>query len=161
MIGSTPGLAVATLAQAADFQRVLGTPSKARSPHFAVHHVAAGPLPSTWHQRRPLVPQLSTEQALEGPESVDKSLDTVPLTRRWLGLVVPKRHARRAVTRSLVKRQMRAVFADQAVELAAGLWVLRLRSGFETASFPSAASDALRVAVRAELQSVLQRAARR
>jgi ribonuclease P protein component len=165
MIGSSPGQAVATLAQAADFQRVLGTPSKARSPHFAVHHLAASPLPPAWRRRQPVVPELSTEQAPEWAESVDKSnaeaTPAVSPSGRWLGLVVPKRHARRSVTRNLVKRQMRAVFADHAAGLAAGLWVLRLRSGFEPAAFPSAASDALRTAVRAELQAMLQRAARR
>jgi hypothetical protein len=39
--------------------------------------------------------------------------------------------------------------------------VLRLRSGFPVQEFPSAASDALRAAVRAELTTMLQRAASR
>ncbi|MFZ5546885.1 MAG: ribonuclease P protein component [Pseudomonadota bacterium] len=78
----------------------------------------------------------------------------------WLGTVVPKRHAKRAVTRALLKRQMRVAVERHAHHLPAGLWVLRLRSPFDRQQFPSAASDALRAAVRAELDAVLQRAAR-
>lgn len=77
----------------------------------------------------------------------------------WLGTVVPKRHARRAVTRNLLKRQMRAVMVAQAAALPAGLWVLRLKAGFDTRQFPSPASQPLRLCVRAELQALLQRAA--
>lgn len=163
MAGFSPNPPDATLVQAADFQRVLATPSKARSPHFAVHHLAAGPSPTAWQRRQPVVPELSTDGAPDQVNSVDKSsgTDSVPPQGRWLGLVVPKRHAKRAVTRTLVKRQMRAVFADQAAGLAAGLWVLRLRSGFPVQAFPSASSDALRAAVRAELTTMLQRAASR
>ena len=68
-----------------------------------------------------------------------------------LGLVVPKRHARRAVTRNLVKRQGRATFVRHADALAAGAWVLRLRAPFDPQRLLSAASDALRHQVRAEL----------
>lgn len=88
----------------------------------------------------------------------------------WLGLVVPKRHARRAVTRNLVKRQMRAVMTGVVVAaatagqpvcgLARGLWVLRLKAPFDRGMFRSAASAALRVAVRDELGQLLTRAAR-
>ena len=84
---------------------------------------------------------------------------------RWFGAVVPKRHARRSVTRSLLKRQMRAAAQRQAgaadLALAAGLWVVRLRAPFDAAAFKSAASLGLRNAARVELQSVLDQAARR
>lgn len=77
----------------------------------------------------------------------------------WLGTVVPKRHARRAVTRNLLKRQMRAVMEAQAAELPPGLWVLRLKSGFDRATFTSASSEPLRRAAREELTLLLRRAA--
>ena len=83
----------------------------------------------------------------------------------WLGLVVPKRHARRAVTRNLLKRQMRSRMADAVAQapmpaqLPPGLWVLRLKSPFDKARFASAASAALRDAARSELTLLLQRAA--
>jgi ribonuclease P protein component len=38
-----------------------------------------------------------------------------------------------------------------------GLWVVRLRSPFDRQKFPSAASDALRQAARAELAQLLDR----
>ena len=77
----------------------------------------------------------------------------------WFGLVVPKRHARRAVTRSLIKRQGRVAFAGHAASLRPGRWLLRLRAPFAPAAFVSAASDALAQAVRAELQALMARAA--
>lgn len=83
------------------------------------------------------------------------------LAGQWLGLVVPKRHARRSVTRTLLKRQMRAAMAEGAGALPPGLWVLRLKSGFDARSFPSAASEALRRSARAELRLLIERAAAR
>ena len=74
---------------------------------------------------------------------------------------MPKRHARRAVTRTLLKRQIRNVVAEGATGLANGLWVVRLRAPFDRSVFPSAASDALRQQARAELQQVLAAAAER
>ena len=80
---------------------------------------------------------------------------------QWLGMVVPKRHARRSVTRVLVKRQMREALRRHGQRLPAGLWVLRLKAGIDRQHFPSAASDALRQAVHAELDALLTRAASR
>ena len=74
----------------------------------------------------------------------------------WLGCVVPKRHARRAVTRTLLKREIRSAAAGAA--LPPGLWVVRLRAGFDRAAFPSAASEALRHAVSGELGILLAKA---
>lgn len=77
---------------------------------------------------------------------------------QWAGCVVPKRHARRSVTRSLLKRQIRAALARHAAALPQGLWLVRLKSPFVPAQFPSAASDALRLAARNELDVLLARA---
>ena len=84
----------------------------------------------------------------------------------WVGTVVPKRHARRAVTRNLLKRQIhRAVMAQaeaaSAAGLPAGLWVVRLRTAFDRKVFSSASSDALRLAAAEELGTVMAHAARR
>ncbi len=82
----------------------------------------------------------------------------------WLGLVVPKRHARRSVTRSLVKRQIRAAVGQamaQPQALRPGLWVVRLRSPIDRQRFPSAASGALRQAMHAELARVMGQALKR
>ena len=78
---------------------------------------------------------------------------------RWIGCVVPKRHARRAVTRNLLKRQIRASFARHAPGLPAGLWLVRLRVGFAATEFVSARSVALAKAARAELDGLLGKVA--
>ena len=77
----------------------------------------------------------------------------------WLGAVVPKRHARRSVTRTLLKRQIRRHLAAHRAALPPGLWVVRLRAPFDRAEFPSAASAALGQAAGAELDAVFGRAA--
>lgn len=77
----------------------------------------------------------------------------------WVGAVVPKRHARRAVTRSLVRREIYAAVARHRDALAPGLWIVRLRAPFDRSDFPSAASPALRRAVRAQLDALLADAA--
>ena len=73
----------------------------------------------------------------------------------WVGAVVPKRHAKRAVTRSLLKRQIYAAAERHRDGLAPGLWIVRLRSSFDRTRFTSAASDALRRGARAELEVLL------
>jgi ribonuclease P protein component len=75
---------------------------------------------------------------------------------RQLGAVVPKRHARRAVTRSLLKRQVYAAGRRHADVLALGLWIVRLRAPFDRAVFPSASSTALRDAAHSELEALFQ-----
>ncbi len=74
----------------------------------------------------------------------------------WLGCMVPKRQARRAVTRNLLKRQMRESFRRHAPGLPKGLWLLRLHAGFTKAEYPSARSAALAAAVRSELDRLLE-----
>lgn len=78
--------------------------------------------------------------------------------RIWLGTVVPKRHARRAVTRNLIKRQIRSA-AERTTQglplLAPGLWVVRLRAPFDRRVFTSAASAALMHEARVELDALL------
>jgi ribonuclease P protein component len=78
---------------------------------------------------------------------------------RWVGCVVPKRQARRAVTRNLIKRQIRASAQHVHSQLARGMWLVRLRQPFSVTTYPSAASQALRQAVRSELDRLFQKAA--
>ena len=145
---------ISRLVQKADFERALGRPARARSSHFAVHHVLAGPTPPFRPASKVLSTDLSTTPALVCPQAVDDSL-----RGHWIGCVVPKRHARRAVTRSLLKRQIRGVFDQHAARLPAGQWLVRLRQPFGVAAFPSASSQALRRAARDELHSLFARAA--
>jgi ribonuclease P protein component len=151
------------LLQSADFERVLAVPPRSRSAHFAVHHLAARPTLPAARRRKAAHTELSTGTAPVCAQAVDD----LP-AGWWLGAVVPKRHARRAVTRNLIKRQIRGAMAaclagpegGHEPALPHGLWVVRLRSPFDIKIWPSAASDALRQAARAELAQLLDRAAR-
>ncbi len=179
----------------ADYVRVLATPMRLRSPHFAVHHLDGRPLPLKRPMARiqtaaedsgastegnatahaPVVASLSTELSTGSPDTLATVVDDSQLPgpselvetpipthglNRWLGLVVPKRHAKRAVTRTLVKRQIRNVAAACAPHLEPGLWVVRQRSPFDPKQYPSAASDALKEAAREELRALFDRAVR-
>ena len=72
----------------------------------------------------------------------------------WIGAMVPKRWARRAVTRNAIKRQIYTVAQDHVDCLSVAAHVVRLRVGFDRQQFPSATSVALKQAVRAELQAL-------
>jgi len=178
--------ALGRIVRPADYARVLATPLRLRSAHFAVHHLEGRPLPPNRPGLRSPAPaadapraepaptagrppdnaslstELSTEVYTVGDPDVD-DLCSAAISgsgpQCWLGLVVPKRHAKRAVTRTLLKRQIRAVFGDLP-ELPPGLWVVRLRMPFERKQFPSASSDALRTAARAELLQLTRKLAR-
>jgi ribonuclease P protein component len=135
--------------QSIDFERVLRTRSRAQTQHFAVHHLSDRPSVSARARRAAVARKLSTGDA---PEVV-KPVDDLP-AQLWAGAVVPKRHARRAVTRSLLKRQIRSAVERHAHTLASGLWVVRLRAPFDKSRFPSAASDALKRAAAEELEAL-------
>jgi len=79
----------------------------------------------------------------------------------WLGTVLPKRLARRAVTRNLLRRQIREAMRRHVAALPPGLWVVRLRTAFVRSGAQSAASLPLRRAARAELDGLLGHPARR
>ncbi len=145
---------IGRLVHSADFKRLLATPTRSRSTHFALHHVLAGPTPPAGRPIHRLSTELSTEAAPVATPIVDN------LDGQWLGSVIPKRHARRSVTRNLLRRQIRVEMDRRAERLPPGLWLVRLRAPFSPQQFPSAASDALRLAARAELQHLFDRAER-
>lgn len=166
------------LLRSADFVRVLRMRTQASSVHFAVHHLAASPSvarpPPSKAERARAAMDLSTG-GLE-PVSVmpvarsvaavvalsDAAGEVLQVAASiWFGAVVPKRHAKRSVTRSLLKRQIRNVVARHGDTLAGGLWVVRLRAPFDRKIFTSAASDQLKCAAREELDLLLVSAARR
>jgi ribonuclease P protein component len=77
----------------------------------------------------------------------------------WIGAMVPKRWAKRAVTRNAIKRQIYTVTQAFEARLPAAAHVVRLRAGFDRVRFVSATSDALKQAVRGELHELFARAA--
>jgi ribonuclease P protein component len=146
------------LLRPADFQSVLATPIKARSAHFAAHHLAQ--VPSGPRRRVPVTAgaELSTADSSACAQAVDDQPAVVP-SAWWFGAVVPKRHARKATTRNLLRRQIRCAMERHHPCLAHGMWLVRLRAPFDARCFLSPASSALRSAARDELDGLLTRAA--
>lgn len=138
-----------------DFAAALSAKVLSKTPHFVLHHIAAEPVSSLGRKSTLLLPELSTDAAPKWPRAVDNSAQP---HRWWLGLVVPQRHARRSVTRSLLKHQMRAEADIHQDRLPRGQWVLRLRAPFDPRLYTSAASTSLQQAARAELAQVFANA---
>lgn len=135
------------LTESARFEAAMGRRPCARSQHFSVHYLGEQ--------------ELSTGRQVASAEDVDDPPPAGLGQVLRLGMVVPKRHARRSVTRNLLKRQIRARVHERLADLPGGAWVLRLRAPFDRQQFPSAASAALGSAVRAELEGLLVEARRR
>ena len=112
-----------SLVHKTDFQRLLATPPCSRSAHFALHHVAGGPAVPNRPAAGVEAAELSTDSAADRREPVDSSPGGC-----WLGTVVPKRLAHRAVTRNLLRRQIRAALGRHAGALPGGLWLVRLKA---------------------------------
>lgn len=110
------------------FQAALAGKTMASTQHFALHRCALDALPG--------------QAALFSHRAV------------WLGAMVPKRWAKKAVTRNTIKRQIYTVSATFAASLSESAHVVRLRSAFDRIQFKSASSDALRIAVREELHQL-------
>jgi ribonuclease P protein component len=122
--------------------------------------LTAGVVLSTGHQSAE--PGL-VDNTVQGVQEVTNETPCVPTVATpplapqalWLGCVVPKRLARRAVTRNLLRRQMRQVVQEAQTGLPGGIWLLRMRLGFDKSAYPSASSAALRTAAREELQRLV------
>ncbi|RID97938.1 ribonuclease P protein component [Simplicispira hankyongi] len=126
------------------FQATLDGGTVARTPHFAMHRLVLAPTAV------PLTP-------------VDGGVVAKPLIvpgMVWLGAMVPKRWARRAVTRNAIKRQIFSVATSFEPQLPLAAHVVRLRAAFDRKVFVSASSDVLKSAVREELHTLFERASR-
>jgi ribonuclease P protein component len=129
------------------FQAALAGGTVSRTSHFALHRMTLiNPVSTASDSPLPSDSALSSEQALFGAFDV------------WLGAMVPKKWARRAVTRNTIKRQIYNVSAHFADALPCAAHVVRLRAGFDRKQFISATSDALKAAVRSELEQLFNHA---
>ena len=106
----------------------------AKTPHFALHKAALA--------------------AFAASDSAGSDLFRAQGT--WLGAMVPKRWAKRAVTRNAIKRQIYSVGDELAQQFPAAAFLVRLRRDFSKKEFPSAVSEPLRQAVRLEVQLLLR-----
>jgi ribonuclease P protein component len=144
------------LVHSRDFERMRTAGTWSRSTHFAVHHLPERP--ASPKQARPGIvkTELSTKLVTDHQTPVDNCADT-----HWLGTVLPKRLARRAVTRNLLRRQIREAMRRHVAALPPGLWVVRLRAAFARSGAEPAASLPLRRTARTELDGLLGHSARR
>ena len=127
----------------AQFQAVMAGATVSRTAHFALHRCRLDVLKAP-----PIItPGLANARAL------------FPAQDTWIGALIPKRWAKRAVTRNAIKRQIYTVSQHFEEQLPAAAHVVRLRAAFDRTQFASATSDALKCAVRGELQDLFTRAA--
>ena len=118
----------------AQFQAVLAGVTVARTAHFALHRCAI-------------------DASADAPNTLFGARDA------WLGAMVPKRWARRAVTRNAIKRQIYSVSTQSEFIWPQAAHLVRLRAAFDRKQFTSASSDRLKAAVRAELRQLFAKGA--
>ena len=127
------GLPMQRIRSRPQFQAAMVDRPVAKTLHFALHRAA-----------------------LEVPQA---ARPLFPVADAWLGVVLPKRWARRAVTRNAIRRQIYETARLLPAGLPQAAWVVRLRSEFSRKTFVSASSEPLKQAVRAELRELLGRVA--
>jgi ribonuclease P protein component len=142
------GSGVQRLKTRPQFQAALAGGTVSRTPHFALHRLN---LPDT---------TVTASSALADGSVVGPAESLFQPKAVWLGAMVPKRWARRAVTRNAIKRQIYVISAQYEVRMPCAAHVVRLRAGFDRTQFISATSTLLKQAVRLELEQLFERAAR-
>ena len=129
------------------FQATMAGGTVARTAHFALHRLA-------------LDAGSAAPSVFVAPNTGDTPVPSLfsRTDEAWLGAMVPKRWARRAVTRNAIKRQIYNVATGFEPCLLQAAHVVRLRVAFDRKQFVSASSDLLKQAVRAELLQLFERA---
>ena len=128
------------------FQAVLAGERVANTVHFVLHRceLNRGDMPSPFGRVAP------------------KDAQTVTTMQdAWIGAMVPKRWAKRAVTRNMIRRQIYSVSSEQVIAGSGAAHVVRLRAAFVRSEFVSASSQALKTLVREELIQLCAFASRR
>ena len=115
----------------------------ARSEHFALHRSS---LP---------VHALASAESKSAEPKASRPLFS-PTDELWIGAMVPKRWAKRAVTRNAIKRQIYNVSAEFSPRQRPAAFVVRLRRDFSRKTFLSATSDLLKQAIRSELLALMR-----
>ena len=110
----------------------------AKTPHFALYQ---------WQQSKTTV---SNTKLSTNPNLFDGG-------KLVFGAVTPKKCAKSAVTRNLIRRQVQAVIKERSPKLVSTIYVVRLRDSFKEKSFMSASSVALKKAVRQELIQLFEK----
>ena len=132
------------------FQAVLAGSVVARTEHFVLHR----------HQLIGL--DVSANQAIAASRQGIKPSQGAfvkslfPVSDVWIGAMVPKRWAKRAVTRNAIKRQIYTLSADLLHHYPQAAFLVRMRREFSRKKFVSATSVQLMDAVRAEVIVLMQ-----
>ena len=140
------------------FQAAMAGGTVSRTAHFALHRLvleAAGGANAVSPANAAAPTGPGSLPSTQGPQAL------FAVQGVWLGAMVPKRWARRAVTRNTIKRQIYTVGATFEAQLPRAAHVVRLRTAFDRKQFVSATSDQLKQAVRAELLQLFGHAVRR
>jgi len=153
----------------AQFQAVLAQRVIAKTEHFALHRHPLGGACVSGARARPPSPSAALEPALLEPMQMISftvhpqskpqfDRPVFPSVELWLGAMVPKRWAKRSVTRHAIKRQIYDVLDARLEPDEQAAYLVRLRSGFSRQQFLSSTSELLKQAVRFELHSLMDRA---
>ena len=126
------------LKQWSEFQAVMSAGSVAHTPHFVLHQ---------WQSPN----KASTGSGFEQTPAL--FVDGVVK----MGALTPKRWAKHAVTRNLIRRQVHAVAHEFEKCLQPTAYVVRLRASFNQQKFASASSEVLKQNVRDELKQLFAR----
>ncbi|MES2976461.1 MAG: ribonuclease P protein component [Pseudomonadota bacterium] len=135
----------------AQFQATMSGGTVARTAHFVLHRVSLDAA------NQAAAAASADKPSSSGPESF-RPQALFAVQDCWMGPLVPKRWAKRAVTRNTIKRQIYNVSASFEHRLPKAAHVVRLRSTFDRKVFISATSDALKLAVRTELEELFAKA---
>ncbi len=119
----------------AQFQQLMKDPPVARSKHFVVHR--------------------ATKPALADAEASEPNSAVRQMKGLCLAALLPKRWAKRAVTRNALRRQIYEAFAKQQSMLVPVPHLVRLRAAMDPSVYTSACSDPLKKAVRQEIDQLL------
>ena len=123
----------------ADFQAVMAAEVVSRTTHFVLHR------------------RLADSMLSANATSSDAADTAVRSAFSRVGAVLPKRLARRAVTRNALKRQIYNVMTTFESRLPVADHVVRLRAPFDRSIFLSATSSQLKQAARIELEKLVSR----
>ena len=135
------------------FQAVLAGSIVARTAHFALHRNA---LEAATAGKAASLASKTVQERKTGKTFLPPAL--FPAQDMWIGAMVPKRWAKRAVTRNAIKRQVYTVSENFKHRFPEATFLVRLRKEFSRKEFPSATSLALKEAVRAELDVLMMTA---
>ncbi|RYX90070.1 MAG: ribonuclease P protein component [Comamonadaceae bacterium] len=133
------------------FQAVLAGAVVAKTVHFVLHRNALD-------ARAPQAPdsKKNRDNSLPAGDTRVSPASLFPHDCTWMGAMVPKRWAKRAVTRNAIKRQIYTLSAGFEDQYPVAAFVVRLRREFSRQQFVSATSAPLKEAVRHEVLALLQ-----